>query len=384
MTSRWRRRSLRDRATASPLPDPYFDVTFEAVCLRSNRVGARPQAVRGLCRTGQKNLHPEVMAELYRSCGCFTEVGEDQQIRNESEVLHRFAPYTTYPTQHPQDDCSHPGIALDYSDRMPAIPDRAWLRAKGLSWGRQWVPSTRAAVREALDLLAPWESGTPLVRVGGDGDGGYLVPDRMDGIAALFSPGVSETWDFERHVAESFGMPSFMVDGSVDAPPGLTDMQHFSRKWLGPKSHGDVVSLEDWIGQSRISRECDLLLQMDIEGSEYGVLASAPLATLRRFRIAVVEFHGLDWIAVGPVLKLRILPALRKMAVDFEVVHVHPNNCCGVQRIYGVPVPRVLEVTYLRRDHAASAPARARLPHPLDRDCVAGNPSLDLSTHWPR
>lgn len=274
-------------------------------------------------------------------------------------------------------------LSLIYPDVMVGIPSRAALRARGLAWGQRWAPSSRAAVREALDLLTPWDVGMPLVRVGGDGDGGYLVPDCMDGIGALFSPGVSETWDFERHMADSYGMPSFMVDGSVDAPPGLTDMQHFSRKWLGPKSHDDVVSLEAWIGQSDTSPESDLLLQMDIEGSEYRVLTSTPLATLRRFRIAVVEFHGLDWIAVGPFLRLRILPALRKMAVDFEVVHVHPNNCCGVQDLYGVPVPKVLEVTYLRRDFTSDSPVRARLPHPLDRDCVAGNPTLDLPTNWP-
>lgn len=267
---------------------------------------------------------------------------------------------------------------------MPNTLRRAAIRSLSLSWGRRWAPSSRAAVREALELLTPWDMGTPLIRVGGDGDGGYLVPDCMNGMEALFSPGVSDTWDFERYVAERYGMPSFMVDGSVDAPPGLTDAQHFSRKWLGPDSRDDVVSLEDWIDQSRVSRDSDLLLQMDIEGSEYGVLASAPLATLRRFRIAVVEFHGLDWIAVGPVLKMRILPALRKMAVDFEVVHVHPNNCCGMQEIYGVPVPRVLEVSYLRRDRVGTAPVRARLPHPLDRDCVAGSPTLELPTNWPR
>lgn len=245
------------------------------------------------------------------------------------------------------------------------------------------MPSSRRAVREALGFLTPWDAGFELVRVGGEGDGGYLVPNVLDDVSALFSPGVSETWDFERFVAENFGMPSYMLDGSVDAPSGLTEMQQFSRLWLGPVSRGDVTSLEDWVSQSGVSLDSDLMLQMDIEGSEYGVLASAPLATLRRFRVAVVEFHGLDWMSVGPVLRGRILPALRKMAVDFEVLHVHPNNCCGVQMIYGVPVPKVLEVTYLRRDWVGPNPARAILPHPMDRDCVAGSPTLELPANWP-
>ena len=267
---------------------------------------------------------------------------------------------------------------------MLRIPSHTQVRASLHAAGTRLLSSRGTQVREALDLLTPWDVGIPLIRVGGDADGGYLVPAAFDGIEALFSPGVSDTWDFERFMARHYGISSFMVDGSVDAPPGLTDLQHFDRLWLGRRTRNGVVSLEDWITRSGVPKEADLMLQMDIEGSEYGVLAAAPLATLRRFRIAVGEYHGLDWISVGPVLQQRILPALRKMAVDFEVVHVHPNNCCGVKVVYGVPVPQVLEVTYLRRDYAGTMPVRARLPHRLDRDCVVGGPTLDLPPAWPR
>ena len=278
-----------------------------------------------------------------------------------------------------------PGEAdLPYPGGMKAIDHRTALRNRALHLGRRFAPSSPAAVREALNLLAPWEVGTPLVRIGGDGDGGYLVPDLLDGVEALFSPGVSDTWDFERFVAERYGIPSFMLDGSVDAPPGLTDLQHFRRLWLGTRTRAGSVTLEDWVATSRVPTGADLLLQMDIEGAEYRVLAATPLSTLRRFRIAVVEFHGLDWTSVAPVLRTRILPALLKMSVDFKVVHVHPNNCCGVEMIQGFPMPRVLEVTYLRRDFVSRDVGLARIPHPLDRDCVPGNAKLDLPENWPR
>jgi hypothetical protein len=39
--------------------------------------------------------------------------------------------------------------------------------------------------------LAPIDTGIPLDRVGGDGDGGYLIPRDTEGVVALFSPGVS-------------------------------------------------------------------------------------------------------------------------------------------------------------------------------------------------
>ena len=266
---------------------------------------------------------------------------------------------------------------------MSGILNRASLRAKAKSVARRVTPSSRAAVREFLTLLTPWDSGIPLVRVGGDGDGGYLLPDDLSDIASLFSPGVSHKWDFEKHVAYEYGITSYMIDGSVDAPANLTSMQNFQRLWLGPKSRGDVISLADWVAAERPDADGDLLLQMDIEGSEYQVLAKTPLETLRRFRIVVVEFHGLDWMNISPVLKYRIMPALRKVAVDFEVVHVHPNNCCGVTLVNGTPVPKVLEVTYLRRDRMRQNNVRAHLPNHLDRDCVPGLPPLNLPSMWP-
>ena len=267
---------------------------------------------------------------------------------------------------------------------MRGLPDRKSARAMIKSVARRATPSSKSSLREALTLLTPWDSGIPLVRVGGDGDGGYLLPDDLSDIASLFSPGVSQTWDFERHVAAEYGIPSYMIDGSVDAPADLTPMQNFQRLWLGPKSRGDVISLADWVAAERPDSDGDLLLQMDIEGSEYQVLAKTPLETLKRFRIVVVEFHGLDWINISPVLKHRIMPAFRKMAVDFEVVHVHPNNCCGVTLVNGTPVPKVLEVTYLRRDRMRQNNIRAHLPNHLDRDCVPTMPSVVLNLGWPQ
>ena len=36
-----------------------------------------------------------------------------------------------------------------------------------------------------------------LLRIGGDSDGGYLLPDDLENISSCFSPGVSDIFDFE-------------------------------------------------------------------------------------------------------------------------------------------------------------------------------------------
>ena len=256
---------------------------------------------------------------------------------------------------------------------------RTWMRAASL----KVMPTTTSQLQVALSYLTPWSGGPNLVRVGGESDGGYLVPDDFSGVSTLLSPGVAATWEFERALGDDFGIRSEMVDGSVDAPPGLTDLQRFQRKWLATTNGPDRLTLGAWVRQSRVGTPGDLVLQMDIEGAEFKVLRSCSLETLRHFRWAVVEFHGLDRMASSLTLRTRILPALRRMDQVFHPVHVHPNNCCGVVDIRGLIVPKVLEVTYLRRDRFVAGAPMGAFPHPLDRSCVKGEPPIELPHGWP-
>lgn len=61
-------------------------------------------------------------------------------------------------------------------------------------------------IRETLSLVRPVHTGYDLVRIGGEGDGGYLVPDDFEGMKTCFSPGVSFVSDFEEHIARNYGI----------------------------------------------------------------------------------------------------------------------------------------------------------------------------------
>ena len=66
---------------------------------------------------------------------------------------------------------------------------------------RRAAYAARAPLHALLQALRPLDPGIELIRIGPDSDGGYLVPDDLDGIRHAFSPGVSTESGFEAELA---------------------------------------------------------------------------------------------------------------------------------------------------------------------------------------
>lgn len=220
-------------------------------------------------------------------------------------------------------------------------------------------------VRDFLELLRPVTTEFELMRVGGEEDGGYLIPDDLQGVVALFSPGVAKSATFELEIAER-GIRSFLADFSVEESPCDHENIEFDKKYIGSKNNDQFITLTDWIQSKYIPEDADLLLQMDIEGSEYETILSTSAIVLRRFRILVIEFHYLDKVSTYFGNKMAI-ETLNKILLDFEIVHIHPNNCCPPFSIHGFKVHPCMEVTFLRRDRFVDSIPTSRFPHTLDR-----------------
>ncbi|WP_416407237.1 FkbM family methyltransferase [Agrobacterium rosae] len=221
------------------------------------------------------------------------------------------------------------------------------------------------------------------MRIGGDGDGGYLIPNDLDGIEFCFSPGVSEIAHFEEHLARDYSVKSFMADASVENPPIKGDFFSFEKKFLGTKNSQDFMRLESWLDakQDQIGTT-DLILQMDIEGAEYDVLIDTSSDALRRFRIIVIEFHKLDMIFDRSSLQL-LRPIIEKLTNDFVVAHLHPNNYRPFSSNHSIKIPNVLEVTFLRKDRIHDhAEKDVALPHYLDRPNLKEKVDLKMPEIW--
>lgn len=227
--------------------------------------------------------------------------------------------------------------------------------------------------------LRAYDPGLPMIRLGGQGDGGYVVPDDLDGLAACISPGVSTVADFELALAER-GVPSFMADASVEAAPAHHPLFDFEPTFVGTEDAPGWTTLESWL-RRKAPDSGDMLLQMDIEGAEWPVLRGVGRATLLRFRIIVLELHDVHKVFFRSGLD-EVGQVLNKLLDDFEMVHLHANNNLQPVRRHGYEVPPVLEMTLLRKDRVRRRTPVDKLPHSLDVRNNAFVPELVLAPYW--
>jgi len=237
-------------------------------------------------------------------------------------------------------------------------------------------------LQSLFSKLHPVTCDKALIRLGPVGDGGYLVPDDLAGIEACFSPGVGFSSLFEKDCADR-GMKVFLADGSVDAAKYHHELFVFMKKYIGMVTDNHSMSIDDWVKSSMPDSQSDLLLQMDIEGSEYEVLLTLSDDLLKRFRIILIEFHSLEELRSKAFFKIAS-QVFEKLLQTHTCVHTHPNNCSGLISYKGFKIPKVLEFTFLRNDRISSPSFAKIFPHPLDADNTEDKPSLPLPKCWYR
>lgn len=244
------------------------------------------------------------------------------------------------------------------------------LTFEALSVG-QAFPTTKTEherVAALIGRLRPMSVSAPLVRLGPKGDGGYLVPDDLNGIAACFSPGVAALSGFEIDCANR-GMQVFMADKSVDGPAQAHERFRFEKRYIGAITNSDFMTIDHWVETAAVDEASDLLLQIDIEGYEYEALLATSDRLMRRFRIIVGEFHLLNQLWNRPFFSL-VSSTFEKILQTHTCVHIHPNNDVDIFDRWGLAIPPLAEMTFLRNDRVAEPHPAQSFPHPLDSDCT--------------
>lgn len=111
---------------------------------------------------------------------------------------------------------------------------QSWIKetVDRLSGGRVWLEhgANLQDVARFIRTIRPRATTTPLIRIGGDGDGGYLLPDDLEDLKVCISPGIDTQISFDKAMAER-GLHVFMVDASVDGPPEYNERFHLKKNF---------------------------------------------------------------------------------------------------------------------------------------------------------
>jgi len=239
------------------------------------------------------------------------------------------------------------------------------------------------SVQALITSLRPSSTDKNLIRLGSARDGGYLIPDDLEGVEACFSPGVGivgVTSSFEEACAE-LGMKVFLADRSLVHSRKESNEFHATDKLIGPFATDSFMTMGDWVESALPNTKSDLLLQMDIEGAEYGAIVGMPSPLILRFRIIVIEFHWLHRLWNQAYYSLA-RQAFDRLLQHHTCVHIHPNNYARIRRYGGIAIPEVAEFTFLRNDRVSRKRPAWTFPHPMDSDNSGTGPHLSLPPSW--
>lgn len=230
---------------------------------------------------------------------------------------------------------------------------------------------TQKKIIEFLSYLQPESiNSAKKIRIGSVGDGGYVQLDEFSGVTLALSFGINDndSWDLE---IASRGMPVWQFDYTIEKSPSSHPLLKFQKKKVAGSPGEGLITLQELITSHEAASDPNILLKIDIEGSEWEVFDNCPEHKLSQIRQILCEFHGLSRLDDVGFYNLahRVVSKLHR---NFVPYHVHGNNNSRVVNLANITFPDVLEISYANRSLYTSSPSNVIFPTNLD---YANNPS---------
>lgn len=232
-------------------------------------------------------------------------------------------------------------------------------------------------ISETLKKLKPYKIGKKLIRVGEEGDGGYLIPDDLDNIKYCFSAGVGNLTKFENDLLNKYQIKSIMADPSKIDKKLLPLNSKFFNKKISIYNSDTQININDFIDVND-----EIILKIDIERDEYENIICLNEQKFNQIRILIIEFHDLRNLRSNFFCSLfnKILDRLNNI---FYICHIHPNNTGKIKKIGNYNIPDMLEVTFINKNRLNFKPSEtADLPSLLDRRINILKKEIFIDKNW--
>lgn len=255
-----------------------------------------------------------------------------------------------------------------------------------------------------------------LIRLGNPtGDGGYVVPGKLaDTADVLLSLGLAEEWTFDIQMqARNPGLRIIGVDHSIQPRTFMLGIvrstikgwiyrilrndqkrrkydllrEHYGdyfRLFTQPSVHvRKMVASDDRVGcisfntlmrMAAPSREHSVFLKMDIESSEYEIIAQI-VKHENSISVITAEFH--DLVSDSETFN----NAIEELQERFDIVHIHANNYGGYCR--DNDFPDTVEITFVNKALMGEAPQRSTRSYPRpELDVTNNQEKVDYELHF--
>ena len=217
----------------------------------------------------------------------------------------------------------------------------------------------------------------PKFRVGRNNDGGYVIASLPGHYDLCLAGGVLDDISFEEHFVTIYPVDCYAFDGTVDSI--ATKHVNFVKKNLAAETTDTTTNLQEYMVNAS-----NIFLKLDIEGHEFRVIpALIKNGDIHKVKQLVLEIHTPADIQLAPhyyhgladITNETMFSMMKELSATHTIVHFHANNAPPMQRIHGVDVPHVFELTLIRNDYVAQ---RRLNPDPfptrLDMKNMPGKP----------
>ena len=236
---------------------------------------------------------------------------------------------------------------------------------------------TQKHILYLLELLRRYDASIPKVRIGALGDGGYVLNDDLENIDGVLSLGIGGEVSFDLHFANN-NIKVYQYDPTVEGPPITHPNFVFRKLWWDKEDGPESRSLATMIDENGLGSSTNLVLKFDVEGAEWRAMESVTPEILSKFRVIVTELHDFCHLS-APAMYVYIGNILRLLTTHHMVTHIHPNNSNPVIPVFGIPMPNVMEVSFLRKDRAEFVRSTAPIPSELDYPNAKNYPDIVLT-----
>lgn len=201
--------------------------------------------------------------------------------------------------------------------------------------------------KKLIKMLKPKKiNNFDMVRVGRANDGGYVMCNDFNSDMHAYSFGIDDDNSWDMNIRLLGDISVYMFDHTIKQVPMFCHGLHWERKGIGVSDEKDLLSLASILANNGDLHNKNLIIKMDIEGTEWDILESLDVHIIDNFRQMLFEFHNMTDIS----MKEKVIYVLERLNVTHQVAWVHGNNFVFAEKDQDILMPDSIEVLYVRRD----------------------------------